>query len=167
MRSAIVAVLVVVAVVAGCASRKPVRVVTPLTEAETRAYTGSGSCTIQGQAFLKTRGGEVRYGAGGMVDLVPDVPLLKEVRAINMGGSRAELDPDVSAQWAKVSRATQADGEGRFEFRNVPCGKWFVEALVTWEVFGAYGISRQQGGAVSAFVDVTPEGSPARVVLTR
>ena len=153
--------------IGGCIPMQMVPISSGMTDAEFAHYTGNGPCTIAGQAFLRTRGGDVRYGAGSAVTLIPDTSLLREVLRVNStAGSRAQLDPAVQSQWTASLRMTQADGEGEFEFRNVPCGDWYAESTVTWEVPTSAYTTQAQGGRVAGFVSVTPESSPAKLMLT-
>jgi len=55
--------------------RREVVAVSGVSEDELRSYAGTGPCAIRGQAFLKTRGGDVKYGAGELVTLMPDTAL--------------------------------------------------------------------------------------------
>lgn len=164
MRTSLVAVAVAAVWLSGCSARQ-VQVTTRLTDNEIAAYTGAGSCTIKGQAFLKTRGGEVRFGAGEKVILFPDLPILREILSIGRSGQQPVLEPNVHQAWGNLWRTTQADGEGKFDFRKIPCGAWYVESRVVWEVFSNYS-SSVQGGLVSSFVQVSPDDSPAKVMLT-
>lgn len=151
----------------GCIATQMVPVTSGMTDAEFAHYTGNGPCTVAGQAFLRTRGGDVRYGAGSAVTLIPDTSLLREVLRVNStAGNRAQLDPAVQSQWTASLRTTRADGEGEFEFRNIPCGDWYAESTVTWEVPTSGYTTAVQGGLVAGFVSVTPESSPAKVMLT-
>jgi hypothetical protein len=43
----------------------------PFNEDEYLPYAGDGDATITGQAFLKTRGGDVKYGAGNTIFMNP------------------------------------------------------------------------------------------------
>ena len=47
------------------------QITTPYSDEEHRPYTQKGNSVIVGQAFLKTRGGDVKYGAGDNVYLLP------------------------------------------------------------------------------------------------
>jgi len=92
---------------------------------------------------------------------------LNEILRINSTrGEYAALPTDVLPKWESLKRRTQADGEGRFQFDGIPCGAWFVESRVTWEVIESAYSSSTQGGPVSAHVRVGPATSPARVILT-
>ena len=152
----------------GCVpARNPVTAISGISEAELTLYEGNGPCSVHGQAFLKTRGGDVKYGAGETVTLMPDIRLLNEIIGINsIPRQYAVLQPDIDRKWQALKRQTQADGEGKFEFNTIPCGAWFVESRVTWEVIQSQYSSSIQGGPVSSRVKVSPQNSPARVMLT-
>lgn len=150
-----------VTLILGSASN-PVSPVSTISDADFKRYSSSGECSIKGQAFLKTRGGDVKYGAGEEVILLPDIPLLNEVSRINSNpGQHATLSPEISSKLQQMKRQTKAGGEGDFEFNGIPCGSWFVQSSVTWEVYKG----GTQGGTVSARVKVDPQNSPLRVIL--
>lgn len=150
--------------VAGCAAQKVVPVRTAFTDSEYDRYSGAGPCTLEGQAFLTTRGGDVKYAAGRKVTLIPYTYYLVEVLMINrVPGQVADAsDP----RYLATMRTVSADGEGEFEFRNIPCGEYYLETTVTWEVvLNAYSTSIE-GGLVTAHVFVSERESPKKVVLT-
>lgn len=154
-------------IVGSAAKKKPVLAVSDISDSDLERYSGPGPCSIHGQAFLKTRGGDVRYGAGEVVTLMPDIPLLSEIIRINSTRDQyAVLPTEVHSKWQQVKRQTQADGEGEFEFNGIPCGSWIVESQVTWEVVESRYSTSTQGGAVSRRVTVSPQDSPIRVMLT-
>lgn len=154
-------------ILGSAAARRPVAPVVGLSDAELKNYSGTGPCSIRGQAFLKTRGGDVKYGAGEAVTLLPNISLLNEIVRINSTpGQYAVLPADVQGRWQQLRRQTQADGQGNFEFIGIPCGSWYVESQVTWEVVESAYSTSTQGGTVSKVVTVTPQSSSERVMLT-
>ena len=65
--------------------------------------TRQGTSTITGQAFVKTVGGEVRYGAGDEVSLVPVTPYTTEMTLAwraNVLGRPPQTDPGYSSIFA-------------------------------------------------------------------
>lgn len=133
-------------------------------EAEYTPYAGTGTSTITGQAFLKTRAGEVRLGAGNTVELVPLTPYTRErLNRATLGGQHLEpRDPRL----AQYVRTTVADGNGNFEFRNVPAGDYVALCLITWEYVASAYSRATTGGQAYGIVKVGP-GETVKVVVTR
>jgi hypothetical protein len=105
----------------------------------------AGTSTIHGQAFLKTVGGEVRYGAGNQIILIPQTAYARERIAklygqskCNAGGVKFDSD---DPSYMRMVRQTKANGEGRFKFENIAAGSYFVVTQLTWGVPGQYGVS--------------------------
>lgn len=134
-------------------------------ESEYAPYAGQGTGSLIGQAFLKTRGGDVRYAAGNDVYLNPVTSYSTEWFDVAIRGGQpiSEGDPRVQA----FTRTTVADGEGRFEFNNLPAGDYYVVTWVFWEVpSGAYGGMTTTGGPVGSKVTVR-DGETTRVIVGR
>lgn len=148
--------------ISACATHPQPRYV-PFNEADFLPYAGIGNCKIVGQAFLKTRGGEVKFGAGNEVVLAPVTPYTQETqdRAIIKGEYLAPHDP----RYMKFRRTTIADGNGNFEFENIPAGDYFVSCIIVWEVPGRFG-PKSTGGVASARVTAKP-GETVRIIVTR
>jgi hypothetical protein len=145
----------------GCATIPSPRYA-PFEESDLIAYSGSGDSTIIGQAFLKTRGGDVKYGAGNEVVLVPVTPYTQEIHdRVIINNERLE-PPD--QRYYKYRRTTIADGQGNFEFKNIPAGKYFLSCIIKWEVGGRY--TYTTGGTAHAGVSIKP-GETIKVVLIR
>ena len=162
--------LVLLGVLEGCAAR-PVPRRAAFNEAEFQPYAGSGTSTIQGQAFLKTRGGEVRFGAGNTVYMVPATSFTREWydRAVVGGVNLGAADPEAQSRIAQYERRTTADGNGNFEFRNIPAGEYFITCNIVWEVPYSTGYTvqtTQTGGTAHAAVKVGP-GETVKAVVTR
>src|SRR5437660_1605419 len=83
----------------------------PFNEAEFTRYAGSGTSSVVGQAFLKTRGGEVRYGAGNEVVLVPATSYTEETERVIKAGGYIKLNTN-DPRYYKYRRVTRADGFG-------------------------------------------------------
>jgi len=108
-------------------------------EAAYAAYRAPGTGTVTGQAFLKTRGGEVRYAAGDEVYLNPATDYeaarifkLLRARFVDPTG-KPVWTPAPGENWKTPQRTTTADAEGRFKFEGLPPGKYFVSSNVTWD----------------------------------
>jgi len=150
--------LILTATIAGCS--RPYQMTTPFNELEFLPYLGYGTSTIQGQAFLKTRGGAVRYAAGNTVSLIPVTSYSSEVWQASSYGQVAGVDQ----RWYIYNRNSTADGFGNFEFKNIPSGDYYLECSIFWEVPGRFGLERT-GAVVKKQTKVRPNQT-VKVVLT-
>ncbi len=125
------------------------------------AKTGTG--IVRGQAFLKTRGGDVKKAAGEPVTLNPKTSLSDQWYSVFYLGRRPLTDPD--QRYASHIIETTADGDGKFEFKGVPPGDYYLVSRVSWEAHNGYGISRQ-GGIIAKPITVV-NGQEYNYILTR
>jgi hypothetical protein len=147
----------------------------PFEESEFQPFAGKGTSTITGQAFLKTAGGEVRYGAGDNVLLIPVTPYTTEkVKALvgvkGEGSSIAAsyyimtLQGDIRLQ--KYIHTVVGDGSGNFEFQNIPAGDYYIVCPIFWSVPNPdLGITDQTGGVAHTKTHVG-DGETVKVVVT-
>jgi hypothetical protein len=130
-------------------------------------YAKSGTSTVVGQAFLKTRGGTVKFGAGENVYLIPNTTYTRE--AINKGYlKRGVLMAGVDPRLNNFIRTTVADGNGNFEFYNLPAGSYWLLCDIRWEVPAVYGRSaslEETGSTVYRDFNIK-EGQKLKVILT-
>lgn len=150
-----------------CAGGKPRpdKLIGPIPPEEIAAHIKNGTGVIEGQAFMKTVGGDVKYGAGESVCLTPDTPYRDKIIAAQLSGYRAVVSPD----YMKISKCTKADGSGRFTFEDLPTASWTIEANVTWAVVSCTRYScyqSPQGGPIHQKV-VSADGKVIKVVVTR
>ena len=133
--------VVLLTLVAGCAVQRQAR----FDPEECASYERPGTATVSGQAFLKTRGGDVKYGAGNTVELRPVTTYSVEwYRTVVVSGRG--LAPGDSRENAFVRSAT-ADGEGRFRLEGLPGDKYYVTCNIIWETATGYeGSLRPTGG---------------------
>lgn len=152
-------------VAVACASAAPPRERKAVfNEAEYSTYDRPGTAVLRGQAFMRTRGGDVKTAAGSQVFLNPWTSYSAEWFAATLEGV-AMAPPDGRA--ARFSRVVQADADGRFEFTGLPDGVFLVLTTVRWEAAtGYHGALQPQGAAVGAKVSLTP-GESRSVILTR
>ncbi len=121
-----------------------------------------GKGTITGQAFLRTRGGEVKTCAGSEVILVPDNAYTRESRTAALSGNYSSVRWDPN--YYDYRRKSICDAQGRFTFRSLPAGKWGVATAVVWEAPSGQGLL-PQGGSLAQYVSLA-EGQTAEIVLT-
>ncbi|MHB9075593.1 MAG: hypothetical protein ACYC6G_18975 [Desulfobaccales bacterium] len=148
----------------GCAGApKPsVQLSTTFVEADHIPYAKNGTGSISGQAFLKTVGGDVKYGAGSSVFLIPNTPYYIEYfKHAASGHTIQNIDPKAG----NYVRQTVGDGQGKFEFVNVPPGEYILLTEVTWGVPTQYGI-RKSGGDIVKSISMK-DGDKLKILLTR
>ncbi len=133
-------------------------------EDEYNPYDKSGTGIIQGQAFLKTRGGDVKYGAGNIVTMNPVTSYSTEWFEFSVKKHIPLEEPD--PRTLKYNRQTVADGEGRFEFNDLPAGEYYIACYISWEVPTSSSYMITTGGYAYAKVKVE-EGKVIKVVVTR
>lgn len=132
--------------------------------------------TIEGNALLRTRGGDVRTCAGYQVALVPATTATERVirEAFGEGDSAfksarglADADP-LPPSLAEDPRIQSGvcDAQGDFAFDDLKNGEYFVVTQVLWDVPGAYGASNTQGGTLMQKVAVQG-GETRKIVLTQ
>jgi len=159
----------------GCESAQPVqRIPFPVDEYAKLPKKCTGSAIVYGQVFLKTMIGEVRYGAGQEVSLLPVTTYSTQAFELRGNWSVDNLHPFPKTQpespdqriWEYTDKV-QADGEGRFEFTKVPAGEYYVWSAVIWYIpAGQYGYPKIQGGNITKKITVKDE-EKVRVILTR
>jgi len=149
-------------------------------------YDSVGTATITGQAFLTTRGGDVKVGAGRKIGLIPVTNIsrrwfngqfIRQIAVVQgrviregIGGiplSMPEPDDQGEAEFVpsdrrilKYNRTTTGDGDGRFRFEQVPSGRYYLVCHITWMV--GYG---ESGGMVQAEVEIK-DGETKNIILT-
>ena len=124
-----------------------------------------GPNTIEGQAFLRQRGGGVVTCAGNTVYLFPAGAYARE-RVQNIYGTvarpaRARAVPDTpDPRYLAFLRETRCDAQGDFSFDRLADGRYFVGTRIVW-LAG----NRTQGGPVMAPVEVSG-GQTVEVILS-
>ncbi|MGJ0392564.1 MAG: carboxypeptidase regulatory-like domain-containing protein [Methylocystis sp.] len=130
-----------------------------------------GKTKISGQAFLPDKTGHtnVRYAAGEVVRLIPVTGYAKARLDYYFHGAKfapataiPKNDPD--PDYVAHTRTTKAGPTGRFEFENVPPGRYYVSTQVIWKPEQAF---RPEGGLIYEEVAVTgAETKPVEVIVS-
>lgn len=148
-------------ILAGCQMAGPVERNVAYPADEYAALEKTGTSAIEGQLFMRTRGGDVKYGAGSEIAVAPVTSYSRETtRIIREGKTPTLADSRVSA----FTHKTQADGEGRFKVTGLPAGDFYVVGGVWWETGSPY--MPRQGGVVIKQVHLD-EGETQEVMLTQ
>lgn len=143
----------------------------PFDAAEAGFIRKSGSATINGQAFLRDRTGQVNvhFASGEVVRLVPATTYAQARVAQFYGAGKfvaAGAIPKVSAdpEYAAYTRTTKSDAMGRFSFDKVAPGRYFVMSQLIWRPKDGF---TSEGGAMYEEVTVTgTESGPIKIMLT-
>lgn len=130
--------------------------------AKYQAYDQPGTGSISGQAFLRTRSGDVKHAAGELVTAEPATD-----EAVRVAQATDRRPP-----WKEIEsyrRSTTADAEGRFRFDNLPPGRWLLMSQVYWEVptGSRYAPTERTGGVAMAVIDLAEGERKEGAVVTR
>jgi len=145
----------------GCV-QQPVMRIGPFPAEQYQDISLDGNSTVVGQLFMRTLSGDVKYGAGSRVYLMPVTDYSRRLEAANARGARV---PDYDPRVEQFSRIVQADGEGRFTFKKVAAGNYLVGGQVMWYRPSGFG-PLPEGGFIMKEVTVA-EGQEATVMVTR
>jgi hypothetical protein len=97
-----------------------------------RPWAAAGPATLQGQAFLKTVGGDVKTCAGAKVTLIPATDYDRELTHAERTGHRDVTN--LPAAWGHYVKVTTCDAQGNFEFDGLAPRAWIVETVVHWGI---------------------------------
>jgi hypothetical protein len=142
-------------------------------------YTKTGTASINGQAFVVVRGGDVLLDSHGYLTTISD-------NARTASGSDVTLDPATpyAMDWYmksgtslrrfgnapkdpafRAARKTAiADESGKFTFEGLPAGRYIVRTTITWKTPRESYRMMTQGGVASAVVDLA-EGEQKRLII--
>ena len=152
--------LVIIALVlglCGCAT-PPVKQIEAFNEAHFSRYQKPGTAQISGEAFLRTKGGDVKTAAGRRIYLVPLTPYTDERAKIMWERKEPEA---ADSRLARYTKSVTADAQGRFSFSALPAGSYVVYTKITWTVSDG----SETGGSALTRVRLT-EGEKKTVVVS-
>lgn len=122
-----------------------------------------GTNRIEGNAFLRKRGGDVVTCAGEAVRLVPLGRFAKKYFRIRYIEKKpAALDVWDAPAFHDHVRTTRCESDGRFLFTRVAAGSYFIETKVSWHVYDL----GSQGGDIGYALRVRSDGTTDRVVMS-
>lgn len=158
----------------GCAVQpKVVALRSAFDEVATAEALEPGENMLEGNAFLRQRGGGIVTCAGADVLLIPATAYAKERMATLYGSISSGLqrvrtypqaisfDPNPPA-YETLVKSTKCDSTGRFTFEHVADGEFFVVTNVVWSV-GSYS---KEGGALMERVHLR-SGEALKLVMSR
>lgn len=149
---------------AGCASQTSAPLA-PLNAAEAAFARAPGRATVKGQMFMRRNDGVVVYGAGSEAKLIPKMSHTDQVIRASFpsgklryhvlfgisNGSAPIFDPALTP----YIRMAKADGQGNFNFQQVPPGNYYLLGHVEWCAPSRGGCD-SQGGDIFETVIVRP-----------
>lgn len=123
----------------------------------------TGTATVRGQAFLTTRGGDVKTAAGNVAILTPVTSFSMEWFNYARQGIGVEYSHPRESQYV---RQKVADGDGRFIFKEVPAGEYLVKTIVQWEIPSGRFTLSAQGGVVTGYI-IVKEAQEVDVIINK
>lgn len=142
-------------------------------------YSKPGTASIDGQAFIVVRGGDVlldtkgylttisdnaRTASGNDVTLDPATPFAMDWYMKTGTSLRRFADAPKDAAFRAARRKAVADDAGRFKFEGLPAGRYIIRTLITWQTPRDSYRMMTQGGVASAVIDLV-DGESKKVII--
>lgn len=170
MRSKPAMVFLGLALLSACAG-PPVVLKTRFDPAETAWFSARGTGSIEGSAIARAYSGRAKTCAALAVTLFPDTAYARERmlalygkadEGFNpmLGGRPAAFEND-DPRYHATAKTTRCDERGRFSFRELPEGTYYLVAEVTWRDSAA---GLPQGGYLMQRIALTA-GEAKEVLL--
>lgn len=135
-------------------SQVPYNLTTPFSDADFAPWTGSGPAALEGQAFLKTVGGDVKTCAGEDVGLLPATAYNREIVQSIRSGHENLVNRSGAAD--PYTRHSICDAQGNFSFVSLPAGTWIVWTNVEWTVLLSDTAASHEGGRLIREITLSP-----------
>ena len=142
-------------------------------------YSKAGTASIDGQAFVVVRGGDVlldtrgylttisdnaRTASGNDVTLDPATPYAMEWYMKSGTSLRRFTNVPKDATFRAARKTTVADEAGKFKFEGLPAGRYIIRTTVTWQTPRDSYRMMTQGGVASVVIDLA-EGEQKTVII--
>lgn len=136
----------------------------PFDPAEYKYIKINGSATLNGKIFVPTRNGENKPGAGSEITLNPATSYSEEfyIKSVQNGIPIEEADLRV----LKYIKKTVADDSGKFDFKNISAGKYYIYAPIEYEIPQPSGGYRKTNTYVYTTAYIR-KGQTSDILLTR
>lgn len=122
-----------------------------------------GTNRIEGNAFLRQRGGGIVTCAGETVRLVPLGGFAKRYFRLRYVEQKpATVDFFDAPSYNEHVRETRCDSDGRFSFTRVAPGDYFVETTVSWYLSSL----GTQGGDIGYALQVRGDSTTEHIVIS-
>lgn len=144
----------VAAALTGCATSPTARWTPIAFDAnEYSIFDTTGTGVLRGQVFAKTKGGNIKKGAGNNVYLMPNTKFTRQLydNSLVLGLQKSE-EPD--SRYFTYHQVKLTDGEGRFEFQNLPEGNYRLISDITWEVVNVPEPRAQKGDTLGTLGNI-------------
>ena len=173
MKSIKFAAFVMAVFVSGCAT-VPAKFVDLQTAYDSGDFALSGSTDLHVNAFLRTRGGDIKLCAGYEVALWKQTIYSAE-RVSHLYDRLGDVligNPNIASlrfsSGPPFSMTKICDSSGKVIFSGVPPGKYYVSSLVMWDVMNSTlsGLTGS-GGRTARIITVTEDDDRIDLVLTR
>lgn len=134
----------------------------PTAEYDTLPVNNSGKSTIKGEAFFVSSWAQVRKAVGVNVYLFRVTSYTRQWYDISVVGNKNMTDWDDRVKNYNVLTTTSS--EGKFEFNNVPKGRYYLFLWFYWDepqynIYGHITGTKTFGGLLQKTVDVDGESS--------
>jgi hypothetical protein len=147
-----------------CATPKLMPRTATFIQAEYDPFAVEGTGSISGEAFLKTRSGDVKLGAGETVILNPVTSYSTEWYERSIGAGEALEPGDERAR--PYTKRVIVDSRGSFRFDKLPPGDYYLACRIVWEYASQWGLQRTGGMAHARATVCTGEDTRVIVTLT-
>lgn len=97
------------------------------------AWMGKGTATVNGEGFIRRPNGWLARCSGERVYLIPASSYFREWIDIRRSGASVANSRALFETHKEALRTVQCDQRGRFQFAELPPGKWFVLTRISYE----------------------------------
>jgi len=135
----------------------------PFNPQEMKNALRAGNSAIIGQAFAKTQGGDVKYGAGNTILLIPLTSYVEQALRLS-DKANAFTKVDLDPRMVNYSKSVVADGTGHFKFTHLAPGRYYIETDMKWKVPTRNGL-QETGGTVKGVASIENDGTIVEIIL--